>query len=82
MMGRIPILTNKVGVYKKIKQSSAGIICKCNKNSISESLNYFFSISNKIKKKIEKNTKNCYSKNFSMDKTINDLEKLIENKKG
>lgn len=77
MMGKIPILTNKVGVFKTLEKSNSGIICKCNSTSISEALNYFFQISNTQKKKIEKNTINCFDKYFSTSRTINDLEKII-----
>ena len=77
MMGKIPILTDKVGVSKIIKKNNAGIICKNNSNSIASAIDNFFSLKKNIINNYEKNALKCFTNNFSMSTTINDLEKLL-----
>ena len=77
MMGKIPILTDKVGVSKIIKKNNAGIICKNNPNSIASAIDNFFSLKKNIINNYEKNALKCFTNNFSTSTTINDLEKLL-----
>ena len=77
MMGKIPILTDKVGVSKIIKKNNAGIICKNNSNSIASAIDNFFSLKKNIINNYEKNALKCFTNNFSMSATINDLEKIL-----
>ena len=77
MMSRVAILTDKVGIHQIVKKENSGIITKCNSYSLSKSLEFFFKMSYKNKVRLEKNAKNCYQTKFSINTTINDLEKII-----
>lgn len=62
----VPVITtNKVNIYKEIQNSKAGYISKDNVESFTKSLIKF--IKQKNKKKIKKNSLDCFNKNFNLE---------------
>ena len=74
-LGKIPLITNKVGIYHEIKKFNAGIICRDNIASISNMIENFLNLKKEKKKIIEKNCLYCFDKVFNVSQ---DRNKLIQ----
>ena len=77
-LGKIPLITNKVGIYHEIKKFNAGIICRDNIASISNIIENFLNLKKEKKKIIEKNCLYCFNKVFNISQDKNKLIQLLK----
>lgn len=76
-MGRPVITTNKVNIFKKIKQSNAGLISSNDVKSFSRKLLEFENLNKNDLKKLSLNAKLCFNKYFELSKVKNSLVNLL-----
>lgn len=67
--GKPVIITNKVNIYKKIKNFNAGIISSDNLNSFSNSIKKFEKLNKTNVKKMGLNSYKCFKENFDLNES-------------
>jgi glycosyltransferase involved in cell wall biosynthesis len=71
------IITNKVNIYKSIKNFNAGIVSKNNSSSFEKSISSFLKMNSFELKKMSINANKCFNQNFNISVNIKILEKLL-----
>ena len=71
------IITNKVNIYKSIKNFKAGIVSKNNPLSFEKSISSFLKMNTFELKKMSINANKCFNQNFNISVNIKILEKLL-----
>ena len=67
LYAKTPIIcTNKVGVYKEIKKYKCGLVINNTQSSIKKGLLKFLRLDQNSKKKMNKNTTQCFNNNFNL----------------
>lgn len=76
-MGTPVICSNKVGIYKKIKEYNAGIITGDNASSLTKGIKKILALSYKAKKNMKKKSLACFSDNFNI-KSNNEFSEWLK----
>lgn len=71
------LITNKVNIWHEIKCDVAGFVENDDVQGIEKLLQQWFELSLSEKQIMAKNSKACYQNNFSIEKAVNDLEKIL-----
>ena len=77
-VGKIPLITNKVGIFNEIKKYNSGIICNDNHLSVAIMIKKFINFKKKTLMKYKKNSKRCFKDIFDINVENNKLIKIIK----
>ena len=77
-LGKPVITTNKVNISNEILKFKAGFISRNQTKQFSYILKKFDNLKNKDLKKLSKNARNCFKKNFDLSLTKNDLGSVLK----